>query len=188
MSSPADAGDGFLSDLYGLDSSDPEGALVDRAAMSADDVEQIGGLMNAMGRMRRAEDALSEASLRYMRLNKTDMKALHFLIVSANRGVPATPGSIAAALGISSASTTKLLDRLEAGGHIVRGPHPTDRRALTVAITDETRAAATDTIGRQHAKRARVAAALTAEERAIVTRFFDAMADAIALDDEDWTR
>ena len=91
--------------------------------MDARDIAQIDALM-ARSRACAAEQELSEASLRYMRLGETDMRALHFLIVCENTETLATPGAIAQALEISSASTTKLLDRLERAGHIRRAPHP----------------------------------------------------------------
>lgn len=118
---------------------------------------------------------MSEASQRYMKLGETDMRALRLLIAAQRQGVVVTPGSIAEHLAISTASTTKLLDRLERGGHIRRLPHPTDRRSLTIEITDDTRVAARDTVGRAHARRFDVVAALSPEERAVVADFFDAL-------------
>src|SRR5699024_7195648 len=79
-------------------------------------------------------------------------------------------------LGISSASTTKLLDRLERGGHIERRPHPHDRRALALSVTERTREAAEATIGHEHARRFRIAASLDEAEREIVARFLNALA------------
>lgn len=118
---------------------------------------------------------MSEASQRYMKLGETDMRALRLLIAAQRQGVVVTPGSIAEHLAISTASTTKLLDRLERGGHIRRLPHPTDRRSLMIEITDDTRVAARDTVGRAHARRFDVVAALSPEERAVVADFFDAL-------------
>ena len=66
--------------IYDVESSDPDSRLIDRSAMSDQDVRQIGRLMGALGRLRSAEDRLTEASLRYMKLNRTDMRALHYLI------------------------------------------------------------------------------------------------------------
>ncbi|MDQ0649110.1 DNA-binding MarR family transcriptional regulator [Microbacterium natoriense] len=172
--------------VYDVDASDPRGELVDRSDMRPDDVAQVSALMRALGRLRDAEDKLSEASLRYMQLNRTDMRALHFLIVCENQGTVATPGAIAAHLGISTASTTKLLDRLARGAHIVRSAHPSDRRALAITITPESRRAAMETVGRQHAKRFHAAARLSPEERDVVIRFLDDMAGEIALTDEPW--
>ncbi|WP_396653452.1 MarR family winged helix-turn-helix transcriptional regulator [Microbacterium sp. ARD32] len=175
-------------DVYDVDYSDPDQMLVDREGMPAADVRQITELMSSLGELRDAEERLSEASRRYMRLNDTDMRALHYLIVCAHRGILATPGGIAHHLRISSASTTKLLDRLERGGHIVRAPHPTDRRALAISITPQTHQAAMETVGRQQAKRFYAAARLTAAERDVVIRFLRDMAREIAPGDEAWTR
>lgn len=174
--------------VYGLQHSDPNSELIDRAHMSESDIAQISELMSAMGRLREAEQRLSDASLKYMKLNSTDMRALHYLIVCGNQGELATPGLIASHLNISSASTTKLLDRLERGGHITRAPHPTDRRALAITITDTTRRAAMDTVGRQQAKRFNAAARLTAQERDVVIGFLDDMAEEITLRDEEWAK
>jgi len=172
--------------IYDVEASDPRSALVDRSGVAPEDLQQIALVMGALGELREAEQKLSRASRRYMQLNETDMRALHYLIVCANRHAIATPGGIAQHLAISTASTTKLLDRLEKGGHILRSPHPTDRRALAITITEETRHAAMQTVGRQQAKRFYAAARLTREERAVVIRFLEDMTQEIALPDEAW--
>ena len=176
----------FTDSVFHVESSDPESVLVDRTAMSAQDMAQINRLMSALGALRKAEERLSEASTTYMKLNKTDMRALHYLIVSQNLGELATPGAIATHLGISSASTTKLLDRLARGGHITRQPHPSDRRALVIRITPTTHQSAMDTVGRQQAKRFNSAARLTPEEREVVIGFIEDMTREIDIGDADW--
>ena len=174
--------------IYDVDASDPDGELVDRTGLDRDDVVQIGTLMNALAELRDAEQRLSDVSRRYMKLGQTDMRALHYLIVCGHQGIIATPGGIAQHLSISSASTTKLLDRLEQAGHIVRAAHPSDRRALSISITPETRDAARDTVGRQQSKRFYAAARLTSEEREVVIRFLRDMTQEITLGDEPWAR
>ncbi|GAA2540118.1 MarR family transcriptional regulator [Microbacterium mitrae] len=166
------SGDG----IYRLDASDPEGRLVDRSGMSADDVAQVSEVMQALGALRAAEQRISDASRRYMKLNETDMRALHFLAACLHTDTVATPGAIAAHLGISTASTTKLLDRLETGGHVTRAAHPTDRRALAIAITPETHEAAMQSVGRQHAKRVPSVMRLSPAERETVIEFLRNMA------------
>lgn len=172
--------------LYDIDSADPSSMLIDRSHLSTDEVRQISALMAALGRLREAEQALSDASEKYMRLGRTDMRALHYLIVASHTGAIVTPGAIASHLAISTASTTKLLDRLESGGHIVRSPHPSDRRALTISVTDQTRQAAMETVGRQQAKRFHAAARLTPSERDVVIRFLDDMTAEISRGAERW--
>ncbi|MFK4791509.1 MarR family winged helix-turn-helix transcriptional regulator [Microbacterium sp. ZW T5_56] len=174
--------------LYDIETSDPRQTLVDRSGVSAEDIQQITELMKALGALREAEQHLSEVSRRYMQLNETDMRALHYLIVCSNTNTFVTPGAIAHHLRISSASTTKLLDRLERGGHIVRSPHPTDRRALTISITPETHRAAMETVGRQQSKRFYSAARLTPSEREVVIRFLRDMTEEITLRDEAWAQ
>lgn len=178
----------FTQSVYHVESGDPESVLVDRSSMSAEDLAQINRLMGALGALRKAEERLSEASTTYMKLNKTDMRALHYLIVSQNRGELATPGAIAAHLGISTASTTKLLDRLARGGHITRQPHPSDRRALVIRITPATHQSARDTVGRQQAKRFNSAARLTPQEREVVIGFLEDMTREIDITDADWAQ
>ncbi|WP_144627738.1 MarR family winged helix-turn-helix transcriptional regulator [Arthrobacter woluwensis] len=172
--------------VYHVEASDPQGELVDRTGVSADDLQQINRLMEAMAALRAAENELSEASRRYMNLNESDMRALHYLIVARNQGIVATPGGIATHLNISTASTTKLLDRLERAGHIQRQPHPSDRRALAITVTEETRAAAMNTVGRQQARRFGVAAGLAPAEREVVIRFLQEMAREITPSPEIW--
>lgn len=172
--------------VYDVEASDPRSSLIDRSGIDPEDLQQISVLMGAIGELREAEQRLSLASRRYMRLNDTDMRALHYLIVCANRDAIATPSGIAQHLGISTAATTKLLDRLEKSSHIHRAAHPTDRRALAITISKETRHAAMETVGRQQSKRFYAAARLTREEREVVIRFLDDMTNEIALRGEPW--
>lgn len=176
------------SNLYNVELNDPDSALLDRSNVNPEDVAHIGEVMAALGRLRDAEQLLAEASQRYMKLGRSDMRALHYLIVAQHSSAVVTPTAIATHLGISSASTTKLLDRLESAGHIVRAPHPSDRRALTISITEHTREAAMQTVGRLQAKRFHAAARLTADERSVVIQFLDDMAARITLRGESWAK
>ena len=107
------------------------------------------------------------------------MRAIHYLLIAENEGTTVTASDLARHLGITTASTTKLLDRLEHHGHITRHRHPSDRRSLTVTVTAATRRAAMETVGRQHATRFTPAARLTPSERQTVVRFLTETADAL---------
>lgn len=155
---------------------DPAQEIVRTGDLAAGELEGVIAVLDAMGRWREAERRTSEASQRYMRLGASDMRALRMLIAAGHQKVPVTPSAMATHLGISTASTTKLLDRLERGGHIVRRAHPDDRRSLVIEVTDDTRTAARATVGREHARRFDVIADLTPDERRVVADFFDAMA------------
>lgn len=172
--------------LYSILGADPHAELVDRRGLSHEDLVQIDELMAALVALRGAEKTLAEASMRYMELGETDMRALHFLIVCENTGTLATPSAIAQSLGISSASTTKLLDRLERAGHVRRERHPSDRRAVVVGVEPATRAAAMRTLGAQQARRVNAARRLDPEQREIVIGFLEDMASEISMDGVDW--
>ncbi|MEV0174555.1 MarR family transcriptional regulator [Streptomyces sp. NPDC050803] len=52
---------------------------------------------------------------------------------------PMTQRTLAARLGVTPRNVTGLLDALQEAGLVVRGAHPTDRRATLVSLTDEGR-------------------------------------------------
>ncbi|RVW03075.1 MarR family winged helix-turn-helix transcriptional regulator [Rhodococcus xishaensis] len=74
---------------------------------------------------------------------------------------PMTQRDLAAALRCSKRQVTALVDALEESGHLRRDPHPRDRRAHIVALTER---------GRSHADRVRQLRADTAR------RLFDGVA------------
>jgi DNA-binding MarR family transcriptional regulator len=61
------------------------------------------------------------------------------LSILADTETPISPNQIADRLIISRASVTSLLDSLEKRGYVKRQPHLTDRRMLTVELTDSGR-------------------------------------------------
>lgn len=171
-----------------IDASDPSGELVDRSGLTGEAIAGIDELMAALVELRRTEEELREASEAYMQLNSTDMRALHYLIAAAHRGERPTAVALGSELRISSASTTKLLDRLERGGHVHRRAHPSDRRAITIEVAPATRQAAMETMGRQQAGRFRAAARLSDAERETITAFLRSMAREISVEDAPWAR
>lgn len=77
--------------------------------------------------------AFESATARDMGVNGTDMAALGEVMMSG----PLSPTQLARRLSVSTAAVTTIVDRLEAGGHVVRAKHPTDRRAVLVTPTPE---------------------------------------------------
>jgi len=150
---------------------DPRQELVRHDDLSEEELAQIVRVLAAMREWRDADQRLSFESRTHMKLNETDMRALRYIIASMNADVPVTAGALSDHLHISTASTTKLLDRLERAGHVVRRPHPTDRRAVTVEITPETHREVRRTMGLQHARRFEVVRSLSPQDRDTVTRF-----------------
>ncbi|GAB3185071.1 MarR family transcriptional regulator [Nesterenkonia halophila] len=155
---------------------DPEGALAPHAGIAAEEMDQIVGVLESLRRWHLAERRMNEASQAAMRLGETDMRALRFIIAAQRDERLATPGGLARHLDISTASVTKLLDRLAAQDHIRRLPHPEDRRSTAIEVVEETRRAARRAVGGPHADRFRAVAELTPEERDVVRSFLDRLA------------
>ena len=61
----------------------------------------------------------------------TDVRALELLVDEPDLG----PADLSDRLGITAASATALLDRLERAGHVQRWPHPSDRRRVQVHVS-----------------------------------------------------
>ncbi|AZL13987.1 MarR family transcriptional regulator [Brevibacterium aurantiacum] len=150
----------------------------ERSHLSQAEIDQCQKVMESLRRWREADRALSEVSRRYVRLNESDMRTIRMLIRAQQRGRVVTPKDIAREVGISSASTTKLVRRLEVNGHLVRVAHPSDRRTICLEVTAATARVARETIGRQHSRRFDAAAALDGVERETVIRFLTALAEA----------
>ncbi|GAA3757392.1 MarR family transcriptional regulator [Plantactinospora mayteni] len=85
-------------------------------------------------------DAFDEAAAARLRLNRTDLRALD--IILGRQAL--TAGDLAAALGMSPAATTTVIDRLERAGFVVRTRDTGNRRRVMVEPTDTARAAERD--------------------------------------------
>jgi len=139
-------------------------------------------VMAAMKAVRAFSDAMDRmhGTLRGdMDMNATDLAALRMLIVREQRGQWVSPHDIATHLAISTASTTKRLDRLTESGHLQRRPHPNDRRARIVVLSESARTEFYRHFG-ERMRRMRVAMEgySDAELRSIV-RFLDDMETAL---------
>jgi DNA-binding MarR family transcriptional regulator len=113
-------------------------------------------------------------------LGDTDVNAVLFLLASSVEPGIVTPKDIAAHLRMSTAAASGLVDRLERAGYVRRESHPTDRRGITVVLTDEGRRRAGETIGRVYSRLLDVAASLTPEDASTVLRFLQAITDEVA--------
>lgn len=70
-------------------------------------------------------------------LNKTDLAGVDFLY---SQNGTCTAGELSRATGLTSGSTTALIDRLEKAGYAVREDDPTDRRKQLVRLSDKANA------------------------------------------------
>lgn len=69
-------------------------------------------------------------------MHPTDVRALIALMDASRAGEEMTAGRLGAALGLNSAGTTALVDRLERAGHVRRLRDPRDRRKVVIEVTE----------------------------------------------------
>ncbi|MEU6504759.1 MarR family transcriptional regulator [Streptomyces sp. NPDC046942] len=69
-------------------------------------------------------------------MHPTDVRALIALMDARRAGEELSAGRLGAVLGLNSAGTTALLDRLERAGHVRRVRGARDRRKVVVEVTE----------------------------------------------------
>jgi DNA-binding MarR family transcriptional regulator len=138
--------------------------------------------LDAVRRFLRADESMRHRLQRDMDMNETDLRAVRMLAAAETRGEAVSPRDLSRALGISTASTTKLLDRLEGDHRLRRVQHPTDRRGLRIELTTDVHTEVRDTLGPMHARMREVADALSERDARVVVRFLDALSEAVAGD------
>ena len=136
----------------------------DQAVMSV--LRSIRALSDAMERMHSGMKGDLD-------MNATDLAALRLLIMREEQGRPVSPRDIADHLRITTASTTKLLDRLVESGHVERQPHPHDRRARVVALTDRSRHAFFRAFGERMRAMRTIASDYDEGDLTVIARFLD---------------
>jgi len=94
-------------------------------------VERVGVAVRRMG----AQSVLtSDVIATVFGLHKTDLESLDLIYL---RGGACSAGELSTATGLSSGSTTALIDRLVAAGYVVRETDPHDRRRQIVRLQAE---------------------------------------------------
>lgn len=141
--------------------------------------ERAVAVLQAVRRFRRSDSAMRSRTASEMAVNSTDLAALRHLVAAARLGDQVSPTELSVHLSISSAATTKLLNRLGQMGHIRREPHPTDRRAQLIVATEEAHSAIRQVLAGSHQRMSSVVASFTAEDQQVVIRFLDALGGAV---------
>jgi DNA-binding MarR family transcriptional regulator len=113
-------------------------------------------------------------------LHSTDVRALIHLLDAGREGVRATPGWLGAQLGVNSASTTALVDRLERLGLVRRERDTRDRRRVLLVVQDEAVALGWSFFGPLIHGMVAEMRSFEEEELAAVRRFLLAMRDVAA--------
>jgi DNA-binding MarR family transcriptional regulator len=90
-------------------------------------IGEVGGAVQAF---QRSTDAFDDAVAAHLGLNRTDLRCLDWL-----SGGPMPAGEVSQATGLSSAATTKLIDRLEQRGLVRRVRSDADRWSVLIEMT-----------------------------------------------------
>ncbi|GAA3032174.1 MarR family transcriptional regulator [Microbacterium dextranolyticum] len=135
--------------------------------------------MEALRSYRAAEVAMRRRTQQSMDMGENELLVLRFLARARLRDEAVTPVTLSRYLGITSASTTALLDRLEKSGHITRAPNPADRRSVLITSTDRSDAEVRHTLAAMHDRMMSVVRDMGPDERATVIEFLDAMRSAV---------
>lgn len=141
-----------------------------------DDADTAVELLSATRRFRRADHEMRRRMSAGMDMNTTDLAALRCVIAHELADDPVTPLRLAQHLEISGASTSKLLDRLTASGHLERAPHPDDGRSRIVVATDHAHAQVRERLSGMHERMLEIAREVPAPARRAAIDFLLAMA------------
>jgi DNA-binding MarR family transcriptional regulator len=133
-------------------------------------------LLAALRDFQSSHGALRRRMSAEMAMNTTDLAALRHAIAHEGRDEPLTPLGLARLLRISGASTSKLLDRLTASGHLLRVPHPRDGRSSVVIATAHGHAEVRSRLGGMHERMLGAAREVPEGARREAAAFLRAMA------------
>jgi DNA-binding MarR family transcriptional regulator len=107
-----------------------------------------------------------------MDITQAELLAIAWLGMEGDLG----PTELAHRLHMRTGAVTALLDRLEQRGHIVRAPHPADRRKVVVHLTENGREDTMVHMGPMVAEVMELARRTPAEDREHIGRFMDELA------------
>jgi len=141
--------------------------------------ERSVAVLEAMRTYRAAESAMRRRTQISMGMGENDLLALRYLITAQQAGQSIGPKELTAYLGISSASTTVLLDRLERSGQMRREHSPFDRRALILVPTATTDEEVRAALGDVPERMVGVANQLSADQASVVIDFLRSMREAV---------
>lgn len=134
-------------------------------------------VLEALRVYRAAEMAMRRRTRESMAMGENELLVLRYLLRDPDRRV--RPGELTRYLGLSTASTTAILDRLERSGYVSRTPNPDDRRSIFVQATERAHAEVQQTLGGMHDRMLAAVIDMSPEESAVVVSFLRRMSDAV---------
>ncbi|MFG6446444.1 MarR family transcriptional regulator [Microbacterium sp. P07] len=146
---------------------------------SEDQAERGRKLLQSLRTYQAAEVAMRRRTRSAMSMGENELAALRFIIRAGKQRNLVTPTDVAKYLGVSTASTTALLDRLESADHIARRPHPTDRRSVTITATESAGESVRAALGDMHERMMGATRDIDDVAAAAIVAFLERMTDAV---------
>ncbi|MFZ8756080.1 MarR family winged helix-turn-helix transcriptional regulator [Microbacterium sp. HMH0099] len=128
---------------------------------------------------RAAEVAMRRRTRESMSMGENELLVLRYLLRATGENRLVSPSELTRYLGVSTASTTAIIDRLEKTGHVTRVPHPTDRRSIHVVATAASDAEVRATLGEMHSRMMAAVVDMTPEESSVVIACLSRLQDAV---------
>ena len=135
--------------------------------------EQTSSLL-ALRELTRLSEQVAPAVANRAGLTHNELRTLEHLVEG-----PMGPGELSRVLGVSSAASSGIIDRLEGRGHAQRVSHASDGRRTSVTISDSGRAEVVGHLMPMFRELAELDAGLTDAEREVVTRYLRGAARAM---------
>ncbi|MGV0592348.1 MarR family transcriptional regulator [Mycobacterium vulneris] len=123
-------------------------------------------------------------ALRSVEQLELSLPQFRLLLVLQERG-KSTSTECAQALGVVGSTVTRLADRLDASGHLVRGSDPTNRSVVTLSLTDRGRKLVRQVTTRRRRELSRVLDRLDPAERAACASALRSFHELLVDDDGD---
>jgi len=136
-------------------------------------------VLDAMRDYRSAEAEMRKRTRESMNMNESDLLALRIILGVHRTGRGVSPTELSKALGITSASTTGLVDRLVAAGHAERQRNPADGRAVVIVPTTSSETEVRLALSDVHDRMIEAADGLDDHEATIVIAFLASMREAV---------
>jgi DNA-binding MarR family transcriptional regulator len=136
-------------------------------------------VLEALRAYRAADAAMRRRTGNAMGISESDFLALRFVVANDESGRVTYAKDLARYMGISSASTSSLIDRLVRRGYVERRPSEHDHRSVEVVPVRNEQGDGAFAISDTHQQVIAAASSLSPEEMAVVTRFLNGMRGAV---------
>ncbi|NLE96560.1 MAG: MarR family transcriptional regulator [Propionibacterium sp.] len=135
-------------------------------------------ILGLLREYRDADQRMRAKTRRAILLGDRDMLALRHLLEAQSSGRLVRQKDLAQRLGISTASVSAMVDRLERTHYLERIPHPDDRRSVALRLTDTSQTEVHALLFSYKEKQLEAVETLTDDEQAAVVKFLTAVIDA----------